>query len=196
MERRGSYIKAVCLALIVILIAAALPDAENTSAKERKLKVYYTNYGLVGGIMVYRTRKKVTSYLTQKWTKYGKKREVGEITNSTKKTASRGLTVSESTTRTISLSASTTIPKAVLKNDVSITIGGSLSFNKTISVSVQAKVPPRSSRSVYLRYKRSKAKYKYVVQPQKMNTLGKWVNTGKKYTRYNTVTTRVPSLIV
>ena len=83
-----------------------------------------------------------------------------------------------------------------MQSDISATIGGSLSFNYTISLSASASVPARKSRSVYLQYKTTTCKYKYVIQRQERKLYGKWKNKGKISVRGNTVITKVPVLVV
>ena len=186
---------------IVLLLAAAvlciIAMAAPVHAGEKKIKTYYTGIDLVGtGMNGYTIRYKVVSYYLGRQIQYTRKREIGEIRNTTKKAATKSLSLSKSTTRTYSISASTVIPKRVLQSDITATIGGSLSFNNTISISASASVPPGRSRSVYLQYKKSRDKYKYVVQKQSKSMYGKWKNLGKLEVRYNTSTTKVPVLVI
>ena len=169
----------------------------DTYGAQKKIRTYYTGLDVVGtGLSQREERYCVGSYLVSKTVKYSKKREVGEIRNNTSKTATKSLSLSRSTSRTFSLSASTVIPKQVMQSDISATIGGSLSFNYTISLSASASVPARKSRSVYLQYKTTTCKYKYVIQRQERKLYGKWKNKGKISARGNTVITKVPVLVV
>ena len=199
MTDSGRWLKTaaqILLTVSVLLIICSMWQAD-TYAAERKIKTYYTGYDLVGtGMNGYTVRYRVISYYRGRTSSYSKKHEVGEIRNNSGSTATKSLTLSRSTTRTYSISVSTVIPQHVLQSDVSATIGGSLSFNNTISISASASVPPRSSRSVYLQYKYSKDKYRYVVQKQIRKLYGKWKNLGKQTVRYNTSTTKVPVLVL
>ncbi len=166
-------------------------------AGEKKIKTYYTGVDIVGtGLTGYTVRYRVKSYYLGRKISYSKRREVGEIKNTTNKPATKTLTLSKSTTRSYSISASTVIPKYVLQSDISATIGGSLSFNHTISISAGATVPPGRARSVYLQYKYSNDKYKYVVQKQVKSMYGKWKDRGKVKILYNTSKTKVPVLVI
>lgn len=183
--------------LLAVALTCAVIAAAPVHAGEKKIKTYYTGIDLVGtGMNGYTIRYKVTSYYLGRQISYTRKREIGEIRNTTKKAATKTLSLSKSTTRTYSISASTVIPKRVLQNDISVTIGGSLSFNNTITISASASVPPGRSRSVFLQYKKSKDRYKYVVQKQTKSMYGKWKNLGKLELRYNTSTTKVPVLVI
>ncbi len=191
---RGNYRVVLLLAFAAVLVMIAAPQVH---AGEKKIKTYYTGIDLVGtGMNGYTMRYVVKSYYLGRQVSYTKKREVGEIRNTSRKAATKSLSLSRSTTRSYSISASTIIPKGVLQSDISATIGGSLTFNNTITISASAKVPARTSRSVYLQYKKSKDRYKYVIQMQTKSMYGKWKDRGKTEIRYNTSTTKVPVLVI
>lgn len=193
------YIRENSRIIVLVVIAAAIicASASASYAGERKIKTYYTGLDLVGtGLSECTVRYRVRSYYLGRKVTYSKKREVGEIKNTSNKEATKTLSLSKSTSRTFSISASTVIPKRVLQSDISATIGGSLSFNHTISISAGATVPPGKSRSVYLQYKTTKDRYKYVVQKQMKTMYGKWKNLGKLEVKYNTSTTKVPVLVI
>ena len=185
------------IALIGVIVFALPAVSAETHAADKKIKTYYTGLNIQGtGFTGYTIRYRVLSYYQWKKISYSKKREVGEIVNNTGKKATKTLSLSRSTTRTCSISFSTVIPKSVVKSDINATIGGSVSFNNTITISAGASVPAHSSRSVYLQYKTIKNRYKYVVQKQIKPMYGKWKNVGKKYVKYNTSTTKIPVLVV
>ena len=188
-----------CISWIVlsICIIAAYIFCNESYAAEKKIKTYYTGIDVQGtGFTGYTIRYKLTSYYLGKKVTYSKKREIGEIRNFTSKKATKTLSVSRSTTRTYSISFSSVIPKSVVKQDINATIGGALSFSNTITISAGAEVPPHTSRSVYLQYKTTKNRYKYVAQKQIKPMFGKWRNIGKSFVKYNTSTTRVPALVL
>lgn len=188
-------VKTIAVISVIILMLPAV--SSETHAADRKIKTYYTGLNIQGtGLTGYTIRFKVLSYYQWKKVSYSKKREVGEIVNNTGKKATKTLSLSRATTRTYSISLSSVIPKSVVKNDINATIGGSLAFNNTITISAGASVPAHSSRSVYLQYKTIKNRYKYVVQKQIKPMYGKWRNIGKSYVKYNTSTTKVPVLVV
>lgn len=191
MMTRTAIIAAVIAAITLLLVSG------DTYAAEKKIKTYYTGIDMQGtGFTGYTIRHKVVSYYQWKKVSYSKKREVGEIRNNTGKKATKTLSVSRATTRTYSISLSAVIPKSVVKNDISATIGGSISFNNTITISAGTSVPAYSTKSVYLQYKTSKCRYRYVVQKQIKSMYGKWRNIGKPYTKYNISTTKVPVLVL
>ena len=191
--RRGTRIALIAAVLLALAFSAALP----AHAAERKIHTYYTGVDLIGtGFTGYEVRYKVVSYYLGKYVRYSRKREIGEIRNNSSHPATKTMSLSKATTRTFSISVSTVIPKKVLQNDINATIGGSLSFNNTISISASATVPAKSERSVYLQYKFSDNKYRYVIQKQTRKMFGKWKNKGSIYKRYNTSTTKVPVLVV
>lgn len=188
-------VRTIAVISVIILMLPAV--SSETHAADRKIKTYYTGLNIQGtGLTGYTIRFKVLSYYQWKKVSYSKKREVGEIVNNTGKKATKTLSLSRATTRTYSISLSSVIPKSVVKNDINATIGGSLAFNNTITISAGASVPAHSSRSVYLQYKTIKNRYKYVVQKQIKPMYGKWRNIGKSYVKYNTSTTKVPVLVV
>ena len=191
--RRGSgFAAALCAAAFIM---AALTG--QSYAAEKKIHTYYTGLDVAGtGLSGYEIRYRVRSYYLGDEVKYSKKREIGAIRNYTDRPATKSLSISKSTTRTYSISASTIIPKRVLQNDINATIGGSLSFNNTISISASAEVPAHQEKSVYLQYKYSRSRYKYVVQRQVRKLFGKWKNSGKLSIRHNTSTTKVPVLVL
>ena len=186
---------------IFLLLAAAAVIAITASssgyAGAKKIKTYYTGIDIVGTGLTERTiRYRVRSYYLGRKVTYSKRREIGEIKNTTNKTATKSLSLSKSTSRTFSISTSAVIPKQVLQSDISATIGGSLTFNHTITISASAPVPPGRSRSVYLQYKYTKDRYKYVVQKQIKSLYGKWKNLGKIQIMHNTSKTKVPVLVI
>ena len=186
----------IILILTVVLLTCFVMQ-QDAYAKERKIKTYITGVDIVGkGFTEYTVRYCVKSYYLGKQVSYSRRREIGEIKNTSKKTATRSLSLSKSTSRAYSISVSTVIPAKMLQSDVSATIGGSLSFNNTITISASAPVPPGKSRSVYLQYKTSRDKYKYVVQKQIKSLYGKWRNQGKVTIKYNTCKTKVPVLVI
>lgn len=192
--RRGLQAAAVLAAALIMCAALSTVSAD---AAEKKIKTYYTGVDIQGtGFTGYTIRYRVKSYYLGRRSTYSKKREVGEIKNSTSQAATKTLSLSRSTSRTYSISLSAVIPKYVLESDVSATIGGSLTFNNTITISAGATVPPHRSRSVYLQYKYSKDRYKYVVQKQIKKMYGKWKDIGKVSVKYNTSTTKVPVLVL
>ena len=191
--RRVSVYAAVMCMAVLMTTASAVPSY----AAEKKIHTYYTGLDVAGtGLSGYEIRYRVRSYYLGNEVKYSRKREIGAIRNHTDKPATKSLSISKSTTRTYSISVSTVIPKRVLQNDINATIGGSLSFNNTISISASAEVPAHKEKSVYLQYKYSRSRYKYVVQRQVRKIFGKWKNSGKLSVRYNTSTTKVPVLVL
>ena len=196
MTKWTKWIRLIPAAVLAVIFIVSFCGTESHAAS-RRIRTYYTGIDLVGtGMNGYTVRYKVVSYYLGPKKTYSKKKEVGEIRNSTSKSATKTLSLSRSTSRTFSISVSTVIPKKVLESDVSATIGGSISYNNTITISAGATVPPRSSRSVYLQYKTTKDKYKYVVQKQIKKMYGNWRNLGKQKVRYNTETTKVPVLVI
>jgi len=190
-------LRSILVFLAVICMITALSTHDRCYAAGKKIKTYYTGIDIQGtGFTGYTIRYKLTSYYLGKRVSYSKRREIGEIRNFTNKKATKTLSVSRATTRTCSISFSTVIPKDVVKRDINATIGGALSFSNTITISAGAEVPPHKSRSVYLQYKTTKNKYKYVAQKQIKPMYGKWKNIGKPFTRYNTSTTKVPALVL
>ena len=181
--------------LLIMLLIGMFMVSDAFGAQ--KIHTYYTGLDVVGtGLSQREERYRVYSYMLSKSIKYSKKREIGEIRNNTSRTATKSLSISKTTSRTFSLSVSSVIPKKVMQNDVSATIGGSLSFNYTISLSASASVPPKKSKSVFLQYKTTTCRYKYVIQRQERKLYGKWKNKGKTTTKSNTVITKVPVLVV
>ena len=193
------YIRENSRILLLVVLAAAVIAASSSAAYagERKIKTYYTGLDLVGtGLSECTIRYRVRSYYLGRKVTYSKRREVGEIRNTSRKEATKSLSLSRSTSRSYSISVSTVIPKQVLQSDISATIGGSLSFNNTISISASATVPPGCSRSVYLQYKYTQDRYKYVIQKQMKTMYGKWKDLGKLQVKYNTSKTKVPVLVI
>ena len=191
--KKGERTALIMTLVLVMVFSAAVPS----HAKERKIHTYYTGLNTVGtGLCGYTMRYRVRSYYLGKNVSYSKKREIGVVKNNTNRPATKSLSLSKSTSRTFSMSVSAAIPKKVLESDISATIGGALSYNNTITISASAEVDPHDEKSVYLRYKYSKSKYKYVVQRQIKKMYGTWKNYGKPYTKYNTSTTKVPVLVL
>lgn len=180
------------LAIVTIFVGAAMP----TSASAYSKQTYYTNYGCTWGTMSYATRTKVTSTVVSTNTSYTSKQKVGSVKNTSKYTAKKTFTISKTSSRSYSFSASADVPVKLLKNDVKLTIGGSLTFSETLTLSAMVDVPAKTTSPVYLRYEKESIKYKYVCQKQQQDIYGKWRNVGKSYTKYATVTTSVPEIIV
>lgn len=186
----------IMMVLAIVMLVCTAVEAPSY-AGSRRIKTYYTGVDIVGkGLSEYTVRYCVTSYYLGRKNSYSKKREVGEIKNTSKKAATRTLSLSKTTSRTYSISASTIIPVKVLQNDVSATIGGALSFSNTITISAGASVPPGKSKSVYLQYKTSKDRYRYVIQKQVKSLYGQWRDKGKVSVKYNTCKTKVPVLVM
>lgn len=156
--------------------------------------VHYGDYGITGGIMCYSTRVKYTQTSCTSTTTKGSKTKVATIENTGSTKATKSITLSETTSRSYSVSAN--IPLDIIKADVKATIGGSVSYSKTISVSASAEVPKKSSSSVYLRYDTTTTTYTYTCQKQQQNIYGEWINVGKTYTKTLKVVTKVPVLTV
>ena len=196
-----SDISKVSFRTILIILAACIItvffQGESGYAAGKKIKTYYTGIDIQGtGFTGYTIRYKLVSYYLGKKISYSRKREIGEIRNFTDKEATKTLSVSRATTRNCSISFSSVIPKSVVKQDINATIGGALSFSNTITISAGAAVPPHRSRSVYLQYKTTKNRYKYVAQKQIKSMYGKWRNIGKIFIKYNTSSTKVPALVL
>lgn len=185
---RKKYERIVLVAFFIMLFVAATPISSSA-------KTYYTNKGVTNGLMSYPTRTKVTSSLESKTSTNTKEKKVGGLDNTSSKT-STNMTVNytASKSRTYSFSATSDVPLNCLKSDVKVTLGGSISFAESISLSVSQKVPAKKKGEVYLYYEKESAKFKYVCQKQQKNISGVWCNKGSAYTKYGTITTKVPWL--
>jgi len=185
----------IAAVVLAIFAAASLAGADCSMAKAKKIKTHYTNYdtNLRGDVS---TRCRVTSYLLGRETNYGKKYEAGEVVNTTNREATRSISLARNKSRSVSISFTAAIPERVVKSDIKATIGGSVTYSMTVTLTGSAVLPPKSRRSVYIRRKYKLAKYKYRVQKQRKTLYGKWKNVGKAYTKYNTSKTNVPVLIL
>ena len=169
---------------LTLIFSVAVNDVQPSYAYS---KVYYNNYGVTDGIVCYTTRTKVVSKLTTKRITYTKKKKIGQVKNTGKKAATKSISFSENRTRTFNFSVSADVPIKCLKQDVKATLGGALSYSKTVTISTSA---------VYMRYEKEVATYMYTCQDQQQDIGGNWYNKGKPYVKYATVTTKVPELIV
>ena len=88
------------------------------------------------------------------------------------------------------------ITKEILGLEVSATIGGEISYSQTRSISSTANIPGGKVGVAYLRDKIRTTKYRHVVQRQKTDIKGNWVNVGSEKTSYSTVTTKTPEIKV
>lgn len=193
-EKTRYMMIAMAVSLAVIF---CLTGAKSAEAASKRIKTYYTGDNVQGmGLIGHMTRYRVRSYYLGKTVKYGSRKEVGSVKNTTNKEGSRKVSIKRSTTRSFSMSVTAALPQSVVKSDIKATIGGAVSFDTSITVDATASVEPHSEKSVYVQYKYIYARYKYRVQRQRQKWNGKWINVGKAYTRYNTSTTKVPVLIV
>lgn len=154
----------------------------------------YINERLVGGIVPHGVRDKVKTYYESHTVTKGKKQVLGTVTNTTKKKAT--ISASYSKTRSRSFSIGVSIPKEILKDAVSLTISGGLSFSETITLSASVKLKAGKSHTFYYRTNTIKDKYKHIVQCQSTDISGTWKNSGSTKTKYSTVTTKAPEIIV
>lgn len=162
-----------------------------------KAATYYTNEGVTGGFIPYNTRTKVISSIYFDKTTNTKKESVGVFDNTkSKKNATMTVSFSKSKTRGYTFSVSKDVPIKCLKDDVKATIGGKIDFSETISISGSKVIPPKKKGTAYFYYEKRVVKYKYVCQYQQKNIHGKWCNKGKTFTKYATVTTKVPAITI
>lgn len=138
-------------------------------------------------------RYKITSSKTSSSSSNSKKVAEGKLTNTRSKAATGTLSKTKTKSRTYSCSAS--IPKEALKGVVSATIGGSLSYSKSTTISITGKIPAHSSVTVYGRTVTTKTKYSHKKQKQIKGVGKKWGNSGKASSYTSTVTTKYPELI-
>ena len=138
-------------------------------------------------------RYKITSNKTSSSSSNSKKVAEGKLTNTSSKAATGTLSKTKTKSRTYSCSAS--IPKEALKGVVSATIGGSLSYSKSTTVSISGKIPAHKSVTVYGRTVTVKTKYSHKKQKQTKGVGKGWANSGKASSYTGTVTTKYPELI-
>lgn len=138
-------------------------------------------------------RYKITSNKTSSSSSNSKKVAEGKLTNTSSKAATGTLSKTKTKSRTYSCSAS--IPKEALKGVVSATIGGSLSYSKSTTVSISGKIPAHKSVTVYGRTVTVKTQYSHKKQKQTKGVGKGWANSGKASSYTSTATTKYPELI-
>ena len=157
--------------------------------------IRYIDRGLTGGFIPYKLRDKVNTIKTQDSVSYSQYREQGSHSNKANK-ATQSFTFSYSVTNTRTFSMGAGITKEILGLEVSATIGGEISYSQTRSISSTANIPGGKVGVAYLRDKIRTTKYRHVVQRQKTDIKGNWVNVGSETTSYSTVTTKTPEIKV
>ncbi len=165
-----------------------------TSANAKYLSTKYQHYSLPTGIMCSQTRERVKTYSEGKEITKGYKSVLGSVTNTKKKKCKMTGTYTKTRSRSYSVGGNIELP--ILENAVNLTIGGSLSFSESITLSATVTVPKKSTYTFYYRVNTRKDKYKHLVQKQRSSVTGKWNSYGSQFTRYSTITTKTPEIIV
>lgn len=178
--------------LLFMLLFCSCAFQTNVNAKYLSTK--YQHYSLPTGLMCSQTRERVKTYSEGKDVTKGKKSVLGSVTNTKKKKCQ--MTGTYTKTRSRSYSVGTNIELPILENAVTLTIGGSLSFSESITLSATVTVPKKSTYTFYYRVNTRKDKYKHLVQKQRSSVTGKWNDFGSEFTRYSTITTKTPEIIV
>ena len=153
----------------------------------------YINKGLTNGAIPYKLRDKVVTTKTQQTTSYSNWVEKGSYNNK-KNSSPHTFTYSYSETNSRSFSLGAGISKSILGTEVSLSIGGGLSWSKTDSLSGSAKVPGNKVAHAYIRTKTVTTKFKHIIQKQKTDIKGTWHNSGSQVTSYSTVITKTPEI--
>lgn len=146
------------------------------------------------GITMYRN-KYVTTYLGSS-TNLGTRQILGTLTNTENVGKNMSGTYSETTNRTYSLSFS--VPLKVLEQAVSATIGNSVSYSRTVSLTGSMYVKAKSSANLYFRKNTQISMYTTVDQVQSCiggGSGGNWENNGSSSTYNSSVSTLYPELI-
>lgn len=180
--------------LLIICLSFGLYPKMDISAASTFVGTDYTNYGITGGIVCYSTRERVKTYFASANVTYGKTLLLGTVTNTTGRKATMTGTYSKNRTRIYTISAK--IPTSILKKAIDVTIGGSLSYSESVTLSASASVKKYSSHNFYYRVNTQVATYRHVVQKQQQNISGDWNNKGNAKTRYSYVTSTAPEIIV
>ena len=153
----------------------------------------YIDRGLTTGLIPYQLRDKVVTTKTQETTDYSSWIERGSWDN--KKNSfpqTYSYSYSETNSRTFTLGAG--ITKSILGVEVSLSIGGELSWSKTETLSGSTEVPGNKVAYAYLRNKIVTTKFKHVIQKQKTDIKGVWQNNGPEVTSYSTVISKTPQM--
>ena len=153
----------------------------------------YIDRGVTGGIVPHQLRDRVVTTKESQSTSYSNWVEKGShsnLNNNSPQTFT--YSYSETNSRTFSMGAG--INKEILGLEVSASIGGSLSWSKTDTLSGSANVPGKRVAHAYIRKKIITAKFKHVIQRQSTDVTGKWVNSGSQKTSYSTVKTTTPEI--
>lgn len=169
-------------------------------------KIYYGDYGIVGGIMCHSTRVKYTydtvSGKTVNKSK-GKWTTVATYTCSKTKKKGQSYSLSRSETTTLSTSINATIPldilKSVVPDKVSSLIGNGIGVGVTKSKSES--VTCSGSGTLYNKGDIAKLQVRYITktqvrtlicQKQVQATSGKWENSGSTYKKKITIINKYP----
>ena len=153
----------------------------------------YIDRGTTGGLIPYQLRDKVVTTKNQETISYSSWVEKGSYNNK-KNTSPQtfSYSYSETNSRTFSLGAG--ITKNILGIEVSLSIGGELSWSKTDTFTGSAEVPGNKVAHAYLRDKIVTTKFKHVIQKQKTDIKGTWQNSGPEVTSYSTVISKTPQI--
>ncbi len=178
--------------VLILLIAMALAACLSFPASAQTT---YIDRGIGNTLIPHHKRDKVDTKMASSTTKYSKYVERGSFDNRHgKRTKTFTYSYSESNSRSFTLGAN--IPKSILKKNVSVSIGGGLSWSKAETLSGSTRVPAKKVGHAYVRTKTVTTKYKHVIQCQEEDPYrpGKWRNIGKVRTTYSTVTTKTPQI--
>lgn len=183
------------LLLLGLFVAyhVSLPDISEPLA----VSTYYSEtwQGSASGMgLIYYRNKYVTDHIMT-GVNYGKKQTLGTVTNTESKAKQMSASYAKAESRTYTLNAK--VPVQVLKKAVDVTIGGSLSYTTTITLSGSITVPARSSRNFYYRTNTETATFSTTKQTQKRNLGGSstWKNYGSAEHYTEKVITKTPELI-
>ena len=153
----------------------------------------YIDRGSTTGFIPYQLRDKVVTTKTQETTSYSSWVEKGSYNNK-KNSSPQTFSYSFSETNSRSFTLGAGITKNILGLEVSLSIGGELSWSKTDSFTGSAEVPGNKVGHAYLRNKIVTAKFKHVIQRQKTDIKGTWQNSGTESTSFSTVISKTPEI--
>ncbi len=153
----------------------------------------YIDRGLSGGIVPHQLRDKVISSKISEDTSYSNWVERGSLSNKGSKT-SQTFTYSYSETNSRTFTIGSGITKSVLSAEVSLSIGGSLSWSKTDTLSGSKNVPANKVAHAYVRNQIKTTKFKHIIQRQCTDIAGKWKDSGSQKVSTSTVKSITPQI--
>lgn len=186
-------VKFIPAILTCSLIFGIIPS--NTISASTYVSTDYINETKQGNMLVHYSRDKVTTYYEGvSSVSYSTKQPLGSVTNTHSTPQVMGGSYSKTRSRTFSLSAKVT--KNILKHAVDLTIGGSLTYSETVTLSASYNIPGNTTHTFYYQMRTQTDKYKHIVQRQTKTLESNYSNYGSPSTSYSYVYSKSPHIVI